>query len=136
MRLRYVVRKLTGWYRGLGPDPGPQVYDAKEMRHNDTVYSYQGNRNPFVDHPEWVSGVFLGYISGVEDEAPAASARIARIASIAPNPFNPRTEIRLEMAQAGRVAHQARGLQEIRLGYALAVDTGVDLQVDAQGTVG
>jgi len=28
--------------------------DDRERRHNDVVYSYQGNRNPFVDHPEWV----------------------------------------------------------------------------------
>jgi endonuclease I len=29
--------------------------DAKEQRRNDIVYSYQGNRNPFIDHPEWVA---------------------------------------------------------------------------------
>jgi len=32
--------------------------DAKEMAHNDAVYSFQGNRNPFVDHPEWVDCIF------------------------------------------------------------------------------
>jgi endonuclease I len=32
--------------------------DAYEMRRNDEVFSYQGNRNPFVDHPEWVRCVF------------------------------------------------------------------------------
>ncbi len=32
--------------------------DAKEMQHNDIVYSYQGNRNPFIDHPEWIDCVF------------------------------------------------------------------------------
>ncbi len=32
--------------------------DAKEMAHNDAVYSFQGNRNPFVDHPEWIDCVF------------------------------------------------------------------------------
>ena len=29
--------------------------DAKEMAHNDAVFQFQGNRNPFVDHPEWVA---------------------------------------------------------------------------------
>jgi endonuclease I len=29
--------------------------DAREIRRNDVVYSYQGNRNPFIDHPEWVA---------------------------------------------------------------------------------
>ena len=35
--------------------------DDRERGRNDVVYSYQGNRNPFIDHPEWVSYVFLGY---------------------------------------------------------------------------
>lgn len=29
--------------------------DDAERRRNDVVESFQGNRNPFVDHPEWVS---------------------------------------------------------------------------------
>ncbi len=32
--------------------------DAAEMLRNDRVYSYQTNRNPFVDHPEWVTLTF------------------------------------------------------------------------------
>lgn len=32
--------------------------DAAERLRNDAVYSYQGNRNPFVDHPEWVACVY------------------------------------------------------------------------------
>ena len=34
--------------------------DDAERRRNDIVESFQGNRNPFVDHPEWVSCVFEG----------------------------------------------------------------------------
>jgi endonuclease I len=34
--------------------------DAFEMHRNDVVFSFQGNRNPFVDHPEWVDCVFGG----------------------------------------------------------------------------
>jgi len=33
--------------------------DQKELDRNDVVFSYQGNRNPFVDHPEWVNAIFL-----------------------------------------------------------------------------
>jgi len=32
--------------------------DAFERRRNEMIYSYQGNRNPFIDHPEWVTSIF------------------------------------------------------------------------------
>jgi endonuclease I len=33
--------------------------DAFEKRRNELIYSsYQHNRNPFVDHPEWVTSIF------------------------------------------------------------------------------
>jgi len=34
--------------------------DAKETARNNVVYSFQGNRNPFIDHPEWVGCLYLG----------------------------------------------------------------------------
>ena len=38
--------------------------DSFEQQHNDTVYMFQGNRNPFVDHPEWVACVFENICNG------------------------------------------------------------------------
>lgn len=38
--------------------------DDFERRHNEAVYSYQGNRNPFVDHPEYVDCVFNNICNG------------------------------------------------------------------------
>jgi endonuclease I len=32
--------------------------DSKETVRNDAVYNAQGNRNPFIDHPEWVDCLF------------------------------------------------------------------------------
>jgi len=32
--------------------------DPIEIRHHEAVASFQGNRNPFIDHPEWVACVF------------------------------------------------------------------------------
>ena len=29
--------------------------DADEVARNDAVQGFQGNRNPFVDHPEWAT---------------------------------------------------------------------------------
>jgi endonuclease I len=34
--------------------------DDVERWRNDVVYSFQDNRNPFIDHPEWVDCVFNG----------------------------------------------------------------------------
>lgn len=34
--------------------------DAKERARNDVVFAYQGNRNPFVDRPEWVECLYGG----------------------------------------------------------------------------
>ena len=33
------------------------VTEAERLR-NEAIFSYQGNRNPFVDHPEWVACVY------------------------------------------------------------------------------
>jgi endonuclease I len=37
--------------------------DDLERRRNDIVESYQGNRNPFIDHPEWAACIFQGVCS-------------------------------------------------------------------------
>ena len=50
---------LLQWHNQDPPDQG-------ERARNDIVESYQGNRNPFIDHPEWVDCVF----SEVCDSAP------------------------------------------------------------------
>ena len=34
--------------------------DDLERRRNTVVFLFQGNRNPFVDHPEWVGPIFSG----------------------------------------------------------------------------
>ncbi|QTD48487.1 endonuclease I family protein [Sulfidibacter corallicola] len=40
--------------------------DDEERRRNEIVYQFQGNRNPFVDFPEWVDCIFNGECGGVE----------------------------------------------------------------------
>jgi endonuclease I len=46
-----MLTQLLTWHHA---DP----VDQRERDRNDVVYSYQGNRNPFVDHPEWVDCIF------------------------------------------------------------------------------
>lgn len=89
--------------------------DDRERRRNDVVYSYQGNRNPFIDHPEWVTYVFLGYMSPVADEIPASALQAASIESIYPNPFNPTTIVDLVLNQAGAVRVDIFSLDGVRV---------------------
>lgn len=44
---------LLKWHR---QDP----VDDMERRRNTVVYLFQGNRNPFIDHPEWADAIFGG----------------------------------------------------------------------------
>lgn len=48
-----LLSTLLSWHE---EDP----VDDLERQHNDAVFGAQGNRNPFVDHPEWVTCLFEG----------------------------------------------------------------------------
>jgi endonuclease I len=49
-----ILSTLLAWHR---EDP----VDPKERVRNEVVYWNQRNRNPFIDHPEWVGCVFEGF---------------------------------------------------------------------------
>lgn len=44
--------------------------DSQELLRNDQVFAFQGNRNPFVDHPEWVDCLFSDNCGGSGDITP------------------------------------------------------------------
>ncbi len=41
--------------------------DDFERNRNDKIYEFQGNRNPFIDHPEWITKIFEQSCSDVVD---------------------------------------------------------------------
>lgn len=49
----YYINLLTKWSE---EDPVSQ----KEINRNNSVYSQQGNRNPFIDHPGWANKIWGG----------------------------------------------------------------------------
>lgn len=47
-----LLSTLIAWHQADPPD-------TAERARNEVIYSFQGNRNPFIDHPEWAtSGLF------------------------------------------------------------------------------
>ena len=49
--------------------------DDREQRRNDVVFEAQGNRNPFIDHPEWVACLFEGICESQDDDVDAEEIR-------------------------------------------------------------
>ncbi len=74
----------------------------KERLRNGAIYAIQGNRNPFVDHPEFIAAIYdSNAVVGVEEPAPVATVRLQ---PNRPNPFSARTTVRFDLARAERVA--------------------------------
>ena len=61
--------KLCSLYDWHNSDP----VDTQEIARNDAVYELQGNRNPFIDHPEWVEKVYGSRCSDGEVTLPTVS---------------------------------------------------------------
>jgi hypothetical protein len=72
--------------------------DAAELTRNTALQGFQTNRNPFVDHPEYVNRIWHPEISN-EDESIAAMPTL-RIDNVYPNPFHSKVNIALD-AKAG-----------------------------------
>lgn len=65
--------------------------DAKEIAHMEVVYAAQGNRNPFVDYPEWVTGLFSGDFSTIAPINPQNVTATPSVSSISLT-WSPRIE--------------------------------------------
>ncbi|MGH8077502.1 MAG: endonuclease [Lysobacter sp.] len=47
-----LLSTLLAWHNADPPD-------AAERERNEVIFSFQGNRNPFLDHPEWATSALL-----------------------------------------------------------------------------
>ncbi len=76
----------------------------KERMRNGAVYVIQGNRNPFVDHPEYLTMIYDSTsVVGVGDGAIAAGWTL-RLRANVPNPFQSRTTITFDLARRAPVS--------------------------------
>ncbi|MPT32859.1 MAG: T9SS type A sorting domain-containing protein [Chryseobacterium sp.] len=79
-------RGLQLWYLNLmlkwsEQDPVSQ----KEIDRNNAAYTFQGNRNPFIDHPEWITEIWGLSPLAVDDTS------FSKNLTIAPNPVKGNT---------------------------------------------
>ena len=60
--------KLCTLYAWHQQDP----VDSFEQNRNNIIYQYQGNQNPFIDHPEWVQAIYGSACAAASNTAPVA----------------------------------------------------------------
>jgi Endonuclease I/Secretion system C-terminal sorting domain len=65
------------------------VVDAAELTRNTKAATYQGNRNPYIDHPDWVVRAWCPQLLATESNI----SKGAEIQAVMPNPSNGFTKI-------------------------------------------
>lgn len=75
-----------------------------EILRNDALQAFQTNRNPFVDHPEYVNRIWRPEISN--EDAHSEAVPLLRIDNVYPNPFRHQVNIALD-AKAGETVWAA-----------------------------
>lgn len=74
----------------------------KERLRNGAVYTFQNNRNPFIDHPEYIVAIYdSNSVAGV---TPALPGRAVQLRQNSPNPFRSQTTIGFDLAARAAVS--------------------------------
>lgn len=74
----------------------------KERVRNGAIYEYQHNRNPFVDHPEFVSAIWDSNTVTAVGDPPALPSRVL-LRAVTPSPFRSQATIAYELPRRDRV---------------------------------
>jgi endonuclease I len=82
----------------------------KELERNHVLYGFQGNRNPFIDRPEFAVQIY-DPTTAVPDKEPARLHLLAN----APNPFRSSTTIHFELEEPAKVTVDVFDLQGRRI---------------------
>jgi len=71
--------------------------DAFEINRNNVIYFYQHNRNPFIDHPEWITYIWGNPPTSVKEKIKKKEDEF-NLEQNYPNPFNGETVITYQLA--------------------------------------
>jgi hypothetical protein len=74
----------------------------KERVRNGAIYEQQHNRNPFVDHPEYVIAIYDS--TNVTGVAPGTTASHAMLQAAMPSPFRAHTVLAYDLPRQGHVS--------------------------------
>jgi endonuclease I len=96
--------------------------DAAEQSRNDMLHGFQSNRNPFVDHPEFVNRIWNPGAPNDDDLATTVPA--LRIDKVYPNPFREQVRIALDAKTGDRVSAAIYNLRGERI-YTTTLSEGI-----------
>jgi len=86
---------------------------TKERARNQAIFGFQGNRNPFIDHPEYAAAMFQ-----ISTDVPRETVASLRVSPSAPNPFSSSTVIAFDLGRSADVdvaIYDVRGREVRRL---------------------
>lgn len=109
---------LLDWHRNDPPDDF-------EMNRNNVVYTWQFNRNPFIDQPDLVEYIWGNNVGEVWDQPLSLDENELQNVSLYPNP----TSGRLHINSANAVNVEVYSVEGKRLRQYNAVDSYVDLDL-------
>lgn len=109
---------LLDWHRNDPPDDF-------EMNRNNVVYTWQFNRNPFIDQPDLVEYIWGNNVGEVWDQPLSLDENELQNVSLYPNP----TSGRLHINSANAVNFEVYSVEGKRLRQYNAVDSYVDLDL-------
>ncbi|MDX2196761.1 MAG: endonuclease [Cytophagales bacterium] len=129
----WALNLLYSWHT---QDPVSQ----KEIDRNNAIYGIQNNRNPYIDHPEWVAQVW-GFATVTCSGAPATAASALNTSFIANNTAtltwtsgNGLKRI-VAVAQGTSISYSPTGsISGVNTNFASAADQGSGVKVVYDGT--
>ncbi|HTO15132.1 MAG TPA: endonuclease [Edaphocola sp.] len=89
-----ITRGLQQWQADLLLQwHNEDTVSLRERDRNNAIYAYQGNRNPFIDHPNWVNCIWGNQNCGQDSSTGVSSLVLQYSINLYPNPTRLNTKI-------------------------------------------